>query len=91
MLSFDNLKKNPIKELLDYIVKEGVANDFSDHNKTINEQDKESLNILLLNLVDIGKLKQAYVLAKYFKYYNQDLRILLVIIFIINILFEGLK
>lgn len=71
---------NPIKELLDYIIKEeGVANDFSDHKKNIQEQNKDSLNILLLNLVDIGKLKQAYVLAKYFKYYNQDLRILLVI------------
>ena len=38
MLMFESVKKNPIKELLDYVVEEGVANDFSDHNKNINEQ-----------------------------------------------------
>ena len=78
MLLFGNLNKDPIKELLDYVIKEGIANDFSDHNKAINEQEKDALNILLYNLVDIGKLTQAYVIAKHFRYYNQDLRILLV-------------
>lgn len=79
MLLFNNLnKKNAIKELLDYVIEEGVANDFSDHNKNINEQDKVALDILLLNLVEIGRLTQAYDIAKHFKYYNQDLRILLV-------------
>lgn len=77
MLVFESVKKNPIKELLEYVIEEGVANDFSDHNKNINEQDKETLNILLYNLVEVGKLKQAYVISKNFKYYNQDLRILL--------------
>ena len=78
MLLFGNLNKDPIKELLDYVIKEGIANDFGDHNKAINEQEKDALNILLYNLVDIGKLTQAYVIAKHFRYYNQDLRILLV-------------
>jgi len=84
MLLFKNLKneKSPIRELLDYVIEEGVANDFSDHNKSINEQDRDALNILLLNLVEIGKLKQAYVIAKHFKYYNQDLRILLNMLYI---------
>jgi len=69
MLLFKNLKKekSPIRELLEYVIEEGVANDFSDHNKAINEQDRDALNILLLNLVEIGKLAQAYVIAKHFR------------------------
>ena len=40
------------------------------------------MNILLYNLVDIGQLTQSYVIAKYFKYFNQDFRILLNMIYI---------
>ena len=99
MLLFGRLKECPVKELIDYVVKEGRVNDFSESTNTLNEQvmhliinfnlayikilniskDKDALNILLYNLVEIGKLTQAYVIAKYFRYYNQDFRILLVI------------
>lgn len=37
---------------------------------------------MLFNLVDIGKLTQAYLIAKHFKYFNQDFRILLNMIYI---------
>ena len=42
-------------------------------------KDKDALNILLNNLVDIGKLSQAYTVAKDFGYFNKDLKIILVI------------
>jgi hypothetical protein len=80
MLLFGRLKDDPVKELLDYVVKEGRVNDFSESNSALTEQDKEALNILLYNLVEVGKLTQAYVIAKYFRYFNQDFRILLVFI-----------
>jgi hypothetical protein len=79
MLLFGRLKEDPVKELIDYVVKEGRVNDFSESNNALSDQDKEALNILLYNLVEIGKLTQAYVIAKYFRYFNQDFRILLVI------------
>jgi hypothetical protein len=46
------------------------------------KKEKDALNILLYNLVDIGQLTQSYVIAKYFKYFNQDFRILLNMIYI---------
>lgn len=78
MLLFGRLKEDPVKELIEYVVKENRVNDFVDNATSLNEHDKESLNILLYNLVEIGKLAQAYVIAKHFKYFNQDFRILLV-------------
>lgn len=81
MLLFGRLKEDPVKELIEYVVKENRVNDFGETMTTsLNEHDKDALNTLLYNLVDIGKLTQAYVIAKYFKYFNQDFRILLVII-----------
>ncbi|CAF0723942.1 unnamed protein product [Brachionus calyciflorus] len=82
MLLFGRLNQDPVKELVEYIMKEGRVNDFSEVNLTLNEQEKDALNILLYNLVDIGKLAQAYVIAKHFKYFNQDFRILLNMIYI---------
>lgn len=103
MLLFGKHNQDPIKELVDYVIKEGKVNDFSDTNSALNEQvyfkiifffnfkvfkkDKDALNILLYNLVDIGKLAQAYLIAKYFKYYNQDFRILLVSFLTLKIIF----
>ena len=78
MLLFGRLKDDPVKELIEYVVKENRVNDFVDNATSLNEQDKEALNILLKNLVEIGKLTQAYVITKHFKYFNQDFRILLV-------------
>ena len=77
MLLFGVIKADPIRELLEYVIKEGRVNDFSDCSK-LNDFEKDALNILLYNLVDIGKLTQSYVIAKHFKYFNQDFRILLV-------------
>lgn len=78
MLLFGRLKEDPVKELIEYVIKENRVNDFNEFSSALNEQDKDALNILLYNLVDIGKLTQAYVIAKHFKYFNQDFRILLV-------------
>jgi hypothetical protein len=84
MLLFGTIKVDPVKELIDYVIKEGTVNDFSDCSNILNDQEKEALNILLYNLVDIGKLVQSYLIAKHFKYFNQDFRILLVGFFILK-------
>lgn len=85
MLLFGRLKEDPVKELIEYVVKENRVNDFGETITCLNEHDKDALNTLLYNLVDIGKLTQAYVIAKYFKYFNQDFRILLVLISLITL------
>jgi hypothetical protein len=79
---------NPIKDLLELVNKDGPNLDINKSkssaktskvfNQLINKNDEDSFDILLSNLVDIGKLSQAYVIAKHYKYFNQDLRIILV-------------
>ena len=44
MLLFGNLNQDPIKELLDFVIKEGRANDFAASNSSINEQVRNSNN-----------------------------------------------
>lgn len=83
MLLFGNLNRYPIRELFEFITREGVTIDFTEFNNTsITDQEKDAFDILLVNLVDIGKLTQAYVMAKHFRYFHQDLRILLNMIYI---------
>jgi hypothetical protein len=69
MLLFGNINKYPIRELYDFIIHEGTTIDFTEFdNSSIGDQEKDAFDILLFNLVDIGKLTQAYVIAKNFKY-----------------------
>jgi hypothetical protein len=68
MLLFGNINKYPIRELYDFIIHEGTTIDFTEFsNSSISDQEKDAFDILLFNLVDIGKLTQAYVIAKNFK------------------------
>lgn len=38
MLLFGKHNKEPIKELVEHVIKEGKVNDFSDSNKALNEE-----------------------------------------------------
>jgi ferritin len=79
VLLFGKLINDPLKELLDIIIKDNVPIEFNQYSKNfLSEQDKENLNTLLYHMVAIGKLSQAYMMAKDFGYFNKDLKILLV-------------
>ena len=80
---FGKLNTDPLKELLEIIIKDNTPIDFNDYSKNfLSEQDKENLNTLLFHMVAVGKLSQAYMIAKDFKYFNKDLKILLNMLYI---------
>ena len=38
MLLFGTIKTDPVRELFDYIIKEGKANEFGDYSNNFNDQ-----------------------------------------------------